>query len=122
MSASRSGVVAEHEVEALTARPRYDYMVRACGAAPQRAEKAAGIVQWVGQLLRLLAKGRAPTPRPVPSDLCVRIGGTPAVAPWARGFSRRPCSFRRSGMPGDGSLHTRSEEHTSELQSLRHLV
>src|SRR5437899_5619457 len=51
--------------------------------------------------------GRRPTP-------CRSRTSRPRIAPWRRGRPRAPPSAAR----GRG----RSEEHTSELQSLRHLV
>src|SRR5438045_7083204 len=46
-----------------------------------------------------------------------------ARAPRRAGTGRRRCGWRPSPTPaGSGARRCRSEEHTSELQSLRHLV
>src|SRR5262249_56140062 len=49
--------------------------------------------------------------------ICCRIG---SCRPWAARASRAPC--RSSSPPLFASIRTRSEEHTSELQSLTNLV
>src|SRR5258705_5667675 len=56
------------------------------------------------------SKSGTPCGRPTPSACCCRVTS-----------SRPPCSAAPSPAPTN-SVATRSEEHTSELQSLRHLV
>src|SRR5437899_6250366 len=71
---------------------------------------------------------RPPRPTPFPyttlfrSPSCgPRRGCTPPPPDWPRRRTRPGCSATSCGRPTPRST-ARSEEHTSELQSLRHLV
>src|ERR1035441_11020120 len=97
---------------------RVDRTTRVCSdeGVAQLLLRAGGIVHrdHIGPNHRLGARGTLPIPRQrIPkSDNCrvAASAASPAFSP------------PRTGTPLAPSLPMRSEEHTSELQSLRHLV